>query len=340
MYSENEIRELIAQSPTQGVALKGIPSKDYHSMPGISSSDIKAVLNGSIRKWLHSKNNPTKKYAFTFGNMIHCFLLENDQFFNRYFTDDQLPKAPGRNTKDGKEIFSQWCDANFEKFTKEYGGSLSTDQWQDEFALWQRPDLAHMERMTKDEHEILKGIKENFDKHEVIQKLYSHDKGDSEVTMFWIDENTNILCKCRPDRINWEWPCVLDIKSTMDADLDAFQGQITELDYHVSAAFYLEGTQKVTGKTMEDFIYTPVEKVAPFEVTYYIADPASIDTGSMLFKAGLEIFKRYFQNPEKYAGLSKEAKLAGIRPYKFNALDMVIEKHDLHDFKQKYGIGV
>lgn len=340
MYSEQQIREMISQSQTKGVALKGIPSEIYHTMPGISSSDIKAVLSGSVRKWLHGKQNPVSKYAFTFGNMIHCYLLENDQFFNRYFTDDQLPKAPGRNTKEGKAIFAEWSDIYFEKFTKEYAGSLSSDQWQDEFAKWQKPELAHMKRVTEQELEVLKGIKENFDKHEIIQKLYCQDKGDSEITMFWIDEETGVLCKCRPDRINWDWPCVLDVKSTMDGDLDAFEGQITELDYEVSAAFYLEGVSKVTGNPIEDFIYTPVEKVAPFEVTYYIADPASIDSGKLLFKAGLEIFKRYFKNPENYIGFSKEAKLAGVRPYKLGMLDKVIEKHDLEDFKLKYNIGV
>ena len=166
------------------------------------------------------------------------------------------------------------------------------------------------------------------------------NEGDSEVTIYWIDQETGILCKCRPDRLNQTAKAILDIKSTTDARLDSFEGEVTNHLYYVSAYWYKLGIKEVFYEDM-DFVYIPVEKSPPYQVTYYLADDGSIALGEGLCRAGLEIYKRFIESKNKeWKGYSLEPKTASVRPWAFNKISQVIHSHDLHGLGLEKFVGV
>ena len=326
--TEEIIREAIKRSETNGVYFTNIPNDTYHQGPGISSSDLKMLINETIGKFLYKKNNPRKEsQAFRLGSMIHMKLLEEDLFKETY--SYEYPDIPARRGET-KKIFLAWSELYEEILVKTYGGKLTSEQWKIEFLKWKYPKT---EFISEAEIAVVDGIAENIKNHPAISKFFK----DSirEASLYWIDEQTDILCKCRPDILNLKFPCIADPKSCQNAGLDEFEGDVTKRDYHLSASFYLEGAKHVFGKDLEDFIYIPCEKEPPYQVAYYPADEGSLTMGEGLYRAGLIIYKNYLdkfkQDKETWIGHSMVPKPVGIRPYAFNKLSQVIAKHDLHD---------
>lgn len=61
-------------------------------------------------------------------------------------------------------------------------------------------------------------------------------------------------------------PCLVDLKTTVDANPEGLDRTIINYGYHIQAQFYLEAWKAATGEE-RDFLFVMVEKEAPFEVT-------------------------------------------------------------------------
>ncbi|MDQ3235776.1 MAG: PD-(D/E)XK nuclease-like domain-containing protein, partial [Pseudobdellovibrionaceae bacterium] len=59
--------------------------------------------------------------------------------------------------------------------------------------------------------------------------------GSFEVSYYWIDERTGLLCKCRPDWISANQLTIIDFKTCQDATEAAFVRAAERYHYHVSA---------------------------------------------------------------------------------------------------------
>lgn len=336
--TEAMIRDIIAKNDGKGFAVKNIPNQEYHDGPGLSSTDIKALINGTVSSWLHGKANrkpPTP--ALRLGIAIHTMVLEKDQFWERYCLEEHAPKAPSRSTKEGKAAWNEWV---------EYSGwadDLTSDQWKAKWLKWKHPEFKK-EIIDYEDVLICEGIARSVESHPMVSQMFA--EGESELTLYWIDKETGILCKCRPDRTNQTFPCIPDLKSTMDAVLDSFEQDITAHDYHVSAYWYLWGAKEVFGFDFQNFVYIPCEKVEPFNVTFYTADEGSLSVGEGLCRAGLAIYQKYqfmiqkMLPEQQWTGYSLEPKAAGIRPYAFNKLSQVIHSHDLQGMGLEKFVGV
>ena len=109
--------------------------------------------------------------------------------------------------------------------------------------------------------------------------------GWPELSFFWIDEETGIKLKCRPD---WFRPdaggWILEYKSSKAHNFEVFSKEIANYNYHLSAAMYLEGVFQVTGIVTENYDFLVVANTPPFEVEAYPLDDASIIEGRALFR--------------------------------------------------------
>jgi hypothetical protein len=110
--------------------------------------------------------------------------------------------------------------------------------------------------------------------------------GCSELSFFWIDEDTGIKLKCRTD-----WLSIIDDKIKIDDyktsknhQQDTFEKDVANLRYHLSAAMYAEGVRVVTGIEVESFNYFAIANTPPFEVEYYSLDEASRQEGYSVFR--------------------------------------------------------
>lgn len=335
MLTESEIRARIQENGGRGIVLPGIENEIYHKMPGYSSSDAKDVINMSLPKFLNKKKNPSlPTVAKILGTMIHTFILEPEEFWNRYYKEEGAPKAPPRNTTEGKEKFKKWSEANHDILIQKYKGALEPLHWQIEYIKFFHPEYANKSPVTDENLIMLEGIKKNVENHPKLSLLMKKEDCEREIALFWICPDTDLLCKCKPDIINHEWPCVLDVKSCESAEHDDFEGNVTNWDMHVSGAWYLWGTEMVYGKRYDDFILIPCEKPEPFVADWFPIDPGSLDLGDALGFAARLILKRYhddLKNGTKKSDLrtSKVIKFVGVKPYAMNKLSQVIFKHDL-----------
>ena len=107
------------------------------------------------------------------------------------------------------------------------------------------------------------------------------DKGKSEQSFWWSHDATGLDLKCRCDKINGD--TVVDLKTTGEggASPDVFTRTITNLNYHLQAAHYLQGT----GAT--NFIFVVIEKVFPYNIGVYKLENEFLDYGYELQEQAL-----------------------------------------------------
>ena len=127
--------------------------------------------------------------------------------------------------------------------------------------------------LLEDEFENVGNVVEALWKHPTVVKLMKD--GKAEQSAFWTDPQTGIQCKCRPDYLTSE--LVIDLKTTQDASIDAFQGSVAKYKYHWQTAWYLDGLSLILGKQLENFVHVVVEKEPPYAIGVYVLDNGSLD---------------------------------------------------------------
>ncbi|CAN5608111.1 hypothetical protein BH23CHL8_BH23CHL8_30860 [soil metagenome] len=93
--------------------------------------------------------------------------------------------------------------------------------------------------------------------------------GASEVTGVWIDPETGVPCKMRPDRLVDRAPLMPDVKTTRDASPDSFRRQAANLGYFRKARWYRRGAESL-GMDLTASAFIAVENTAPYGVAVYL----------------------------------------------------------------------
>lgn len=147
------------------------------------------------------------------------------------------------------------------------GVSLLTAHQSDNVLAWAKAVL---------EHEPAKGVLEF--------------EGSTEISGYWRDPRTGLLCKCRPDKLIPSLGAVVDLKfMTIRDSVDLgykFQGAIVNYSYHIQAAYYLMGAGLIDKtRAYDTFIWIVIGKEPPHMVGCYMAD------GEMLAEGRADIIK-------------------------------------------------
>ena len=83
----------------------------------------------------------------------------------------------------------------------------------------------------------------------------------------------------------------VDVKTTEDASLHAWQKDCAKWAYHLQAAFYSDVRALITGVPTQGFYFIVVEKSAPYEVQVYHIGEASLERGRKEYKRLLAEYK-------------------------------------------------
>jgi exodeoxyribonuclease VIII len=207
---------------------------------------------------LHPKE-PTK--AMEIGNAIHLAILEPDRFRSEYVLAPQVD----RRTKEGK---AEWARFEAENPGKSY---LKPDEWQNCL-------------------DMIQAIKENEVASEVL-----YNKGANEISVVWEDAETGLICKGRLDRFTQYkgWSVVIDIKTTTSAVEAIFASQTAKMNYHLQAAFYLDGLNTVSQSESERrYLILAIEKERPFGVRLFELDNEAIEEGRYKYRSFLKMYKQ------------------------------------------------
>lgn len=140
--------------------------------------------------------------------------------------------------------------------------------------------------LTSDEHNKIKAMLNSVMVHPIGDAIAN---GDTEESFLWKDEKTGLLCKCRPDCLFDDM--VLDVKTTDDASPKGFQQAIAKYNYHIQAAYYLEGLAACMENPPKRFVFVAIEKTAPYSVGVYELDSDALDRAKKSIRGALEMIK-------------------------------------------------
>lgn len=226
-------------------SLKDLTNEEYHAHSAIGSS----TLARARRSWAHAKEPLEKTKALAFGSGFHALVGEPSLF------DKMYVKAPecDKRTKEGKEIFA--------KFQASVGNKTI---------------------LTSDEWDAMNGMLESILKNQTAVSLLS--SGVAEKSAFWIDKESGVLCKCRPDYLRTD-NVVVDLKTAEDGSLGAFQRSLPIYGRHIQTAFYLDGLSSLFKTKFTNFVHLVVEKKPPYAVSLYSLDDESIEQGRREYKS-------------------------------------------------------
>lgn len=234
----------------------------YHAHSSISRSGLMLIKKSPLHyydKYIANNSDDTQSKALVFGNAFHTLVLEPKKFTDRF----GIVPDVDRRTTEGKILYASFLDI-----------------------------LQDKQPITKNEFETLKKMTASIESSDLGKQLIADCEIES--SLFWIETETKMNCKSRPDI--WHSNMIVDLKTTFDASPPAFSRQIGEYGYHIQAAMIQDAIYTITGKLIKDFIFLAVEKTQPFAVGIYQLNEESIEKGREEFLRYLNIYKESMTN--------------------------------------------
>ena len=254
------------QNIQQGI-YRNISLEEYHSGPGLGSSNL-CELNRSPLHYITTMKNPRPQTpAMKLGTATHCAILEPERFEIEY------SKAPDvdKRTKDGKAIWNEL----------EQSGKivLSADEY-----------LKVIEMASAIRH------------HKLASKLLQG--GAPEQSIYWKQKVSSldaddILCKSRPDYIKplKNGYVIVDIKTTQDANIFEFQKKAYyKWHYYLQAAHYIRGFESVTQGEVIAFMYVVIESEPPYAISIFKAGDDYLKVGERKTQELYELYANCVTN--------------------------------------------
>lgn len=236
----------------------GLDIEAYHSGPGISKSGLDSLsANPAIYYARHLAPNrppPKDRAGQLEGSLAHCAILEPEEFSKRYLVGPDVSRA----TKAWKDFEAQ---------------------------------AGAMQCIKPDQYEVAQRQAESVRRlPEVAEALQT---GKAEVSAYWIDPETGVLCRCRPDwtyRPNETGVILLDVKTCSDASPEDFARQIARKRYHVQDAFYSDGYSLASGLEVLAFVFVAVESEYPYAAAALMLDGEGREIGRRTYRRNLDSY--------------------------------------------------
>lgn len=253
-------------TPAPGV-YDGVPNEVYQEGDGTSKSHLDDIAPecGHTPEHYYDKRlapdrePPKKTDALILGDAIHKAILEPD-LFNRNIV--MLPEdAPQRPT------------TAMLKSTKRSDNSQMRVEWWEDWDANNRGKIA----LKADDYQAVVKIRDKVHGHPIVRQNNLLRGGRAERSYYATDPITGALIKCRVDYDLMErdaW--VLDVKSTEDADPEAFARSVYQYRYDVQDAWYRHVIKSASGVTPRRFFFLCIEKVRPFACGIYWVDPLDL----------------------------------------------------------------
>jgi PDDEXK-like domain of unknown function (DUF3799) len=220
-------------------------------------------------------DRPEPTPAMQIGTMAHCAILEPDQFDSRYVVG---PDADKRT-----------------KAWKEWEAQIDPDQIP----------------IKPAEREMAFAQAESLKKIEPIREMLA--AGRAEVSAYWNDQPTGIVCRCRPDWVHeaGNGVILLDVKTCPSADPEDFVKSIVNWRYDVQAAFYTDGYAAASGLKVHAFVFAAVEKEYPYAASACMLTEEDIEAGRRKYRRNLSTLAEC-RRSLKWPGYSEEITLVTL----------------------------
>lgn len=231
---------------------QGIPNEAYHAGPGISKSGLWTIHTSTPA---HYKFPPPReeKAHFTFGEAAHLAILEPDDFEKKTYR--------GPDDRRG----NKWKDAQ-------------------EFCGLEKKIL-----LTSTDYDNVLAVRDGVHADPWINSVITGGERMIEASGFWIDPETGVLCRCRPDLYRKDLRVIIDIKSTLSAARKDFAKSVVNYGYHAQESFYSDGWRAL-GQEVDAFVFIAWEKESPFAKAVYELPPSIIEEGRAIIRKSLATY--------------------------------------------------
>lgn len=245
----------LSQPEIKSPGVYEISIEDYHNGDGISRSKLVEFQKSPYHYW-YKANHPekirnveviAKTNALEFGNALHTYVLEPDEFGKRYAVFQKI----NRQKKVGKEAYAQ-------------------------FLL----DSAGKAIISQDAYDEIRLMSDAIQAHGQAKDLISD--AWYEKSIYWTDPDADLLCKVRPDI--WHDGFIVDLKTTVSAKYTDFQKSIYNYGYHIQAGMMHEALKHVLCKDVKSFVFVAIEKEPPYALACYQLEDMALDLGVRRFK--------------------------------------------------------
>lgn len=181
------------------------------------------------------------------GTAAHVALLEPDRFASAVLS--------GPADRRGKK-WSEFCDANPGKLV-----------------------------LPEPEFDRIMAMQNTVMQNPTLRALTTR-AGVSEASALWVDPDTGVLCRCRPDRYVESLSMMAELKTTNDASPDGFRRTAMRMGYDLGDVMYSEGWNRAGGGEVEDFIFIVVEREPPYaHAIYQLDEPARLRGRTIMQRA-------------------------------------------------------
>ncbi len=216
--------------------------EDYHATNAIGKSDLD-LLARSPAHFRQAKAAPVEPTsAMVFGSAFHVKVLQPEEF------DDLVAVGAFKDRR--TKAYAEWY--------AEHAGKI---------------------RILTDDYDAICRMYDAIQQHPVASALMTG--GIGELSYFWRDPVTGVLCKCRPDYLRADG-LIVDLKTCEDASPEGFAKAAARYRYHVQDAHYREGVKESEPECIPQLVFLAVEKEKPHPIGLYMPEPAFTIEGRTL----------------------------------------------------------
>lgn len=281
---------------------------DYHGSDAVGSSSLR-LAGRSIdhyRAYLETGIEETK--SMRIGTAVHYAVLEPDKFQRRYI--DSQPPLEFDNWRHKKTAIMASLGMTIGEIADELSikpktitGYLDREEVQAMIEHYEAFPPDDCPDLSGEEMDIVRRCQEAVLTHPVASEMV--ESATKEISHFWKDEGTGILCKCRPDMMI-DQDIIVDLKTCQDARPDAFQRSVAKWGYHAQAAWYREGVKQAAGDDRPNFLFLCVETGDVAGVSIYHCDSELMERGHAAAMECLDAIHGHRSGRDKWTGYPTE----------------------------------
>ena len=264
------------------VGFYNLPESVYRVAPGENWSCMKSI-GRTPKKYKWRKEHPRKETdALKFGRLWHTVVLEKDLLYKRYIEFPETYPAKGKKKAD-PDVDKPW------NMNAAYCRVWVAENIGRGVECVKRADINYAKAMSREMWELSDA------------KAMLEDADGYEVSGFWKDEKSGLLCKLRLDALKFGQ--IGDLKKVTatagGAEWEAFCRAVRNLQYYGQAAFYRDGTNAILkhlGEPLPElpfFRWLVVEDEPPYDTAIYTIFDHPEAESYQWFVAGRELYELY-----------------------------------------------
>lgn len=272
-------------SVTAGI-IPALTNEAYHGSPGVSKSGLWKLYSETPAHFRFGERKASRD--FDVGEAIHLAVLQPEEFETRVM----------RGPKDRRG--NNWKD--FVAEASNTGRLLLTEGDFDK-ALEVR-DVVHADAW--------------------LNAMIVSPHSQVEHSGFWTDEQTGVVCRCRPDLYRPDLGIMFDLKSTRSAHPDAFARDVVNYGYHAQEAWYSDGYRGL-GQTVDGFVFIALEKERPYCRAVYELPPSIVEEGRVIMRKALDTYAQCVA-VDRWPGYPSGVQELKFKPWSYAETEAPIEE--------------